>query len=164
MPAPKKAPKAPPYKIIQDTREQQPFKFAVGKECEDVIVRKLDVADYSLEGYEDILLIERKLSVSEISGNLIGKDYERFERELTKLNEVPHAYLLLEFTANDVLQYPWGEKSLPLNVKRRIKITGKFILKRLVQIQMKFPNIRIVFAGTRAKEYALAIFSEITDA
>lgn len=153
----------PPFKIIQDTREQQPFQFIIGKECESVVVKKLNVADYTLEGYEDTVLIERKLSVSELSNNMVGKDYERFNKELIKLNMVPHAYVLLEFTASDVLQYPWGEKSLPLSVKRRIKITGKFILKRIVQEQMKFPNIRFVFAGTRAKEYVLAIFSEICD-
>lgn len=154
----------PPYKIIQDTREQQPLIFSVGKDCVDLTVKKLNVGDYTLDGYEDSLCIERKLSVSEISGNLTGKDYDRFHRELVKLNGFKHAYLLFEFTVDDILKYPWGEKSLPLSVKRRIKITGKFILKRLTQVQMEFQNIRIVFAGARAKEFAAAIFSEVSDA
>lgn len=151
----------PSYKIIQDTREQTPWKFAVGKDCTDLTVKKLDIADYTLEGLEEILLIERKLSVSEISKNMIGKDYERFERELIRLNEVQHAYLIMEFTLMDLLQYPWGDKNLPLSVKRRIKLTGKFILKKLIQLELKFPNISFVFAGPRGKEFALAIFSEM---
>lgn len=151
----------PPYKIIQDTREQTPWKFAVGKECTDLTVKKLDIADYTLEGLEDIFLIERKLSVSEISKNMIGKDYERFERELVRLNEVRHAYLIMEFTLLDILQYPWGDKNLHISIKKRIKVTGKFILKKLIQLELKFPNISFVFAGPRGKEFSAAIFSEM---
>lgn len=151
----------PPYKIIQDTREQLPWKFSIGKDCTDLTIKKLDVADYTLEGLETVLLIERKMSVGEISKNMIGKDYERFERELIKLNEFKHSYLVMEFTLMDLLQYPWGDKSLPLSVKRRIKLTGKFILKKLIQLELQFPNISFVFAGPRGKEFAAAIFSEM---
>ena len=42
------------YKIVVDTREQKPYKF------DNSITGKLDVGDYSIEGLEDIVAIERK--------------------------------------------------------------------------------------------------------
>ena len=43
-------------KIIVDTREQQPWDF----EFHETAKAKLDTGDYSVEGLENILCIERK--------------------------------------------------------------------------------------------------------
>ena len=54
------------FKIIIDTREQQPWVF----EDYTTANEKLDTGDYSIEGMEDLLCIERKHSIGEIANNI----------------------------------------------------------------------------------------------
>ena len=69
-------------KIIIDTREQKPLAFNKSKAIEGVIKKKLDVGDYSIEGYEDKIAIERK-SPGDLFGSLFG-GHKRFQKELEK--------------------------------------------------------------------------------
>ncbi len=64
-----------------DTREQAPFTFK-GYDVNPETAT-LPVGDYSLPGFEDRAAIERK-SLDDLIGCLMGKDRERFERELVK--------------------------------------------------------------------------------
>lgn len=67
--------------IIIDTREQLPLDFA--RYDTDVKRATLTTADYSLQGLENVVGIERK-SESDLLGSLTqGRD--RFERELSRL-------------------------------------------------------------------------------
>ena len=58
--------KAPAYKVIKDTREQDGYTFEsfTGRytSCKGMVVKKLDTGDYSLEGLEDRLCIEKRKS------------------------------------------------------------------------------------------------------
>ena len=65
--------------VVTDTREQLPYLFPGCR----LSIRKLDAGDYSLEGYEDVISVERK-SASDFFGS-ITQDRERFERELERL-------------------------------------------------------------------------------
>jgi ERCC4-type nuclease len=57
------------FTIIVDTREQKPWSF----ENYTTAIRKLDTGDYSIEGLEHLLCIERKRSVSEIANKIMQK-------------------------------------------------------------------------------------------
>ena len=67
-------PKARPFTIIKDTREKQGYTFQPSKTqyhvCKGMVSRKLDTGDYSLEGLEDKICIERKASVVELANNV----------------------------------------------------------------------------------------------
>ena len=82
-----KMPKIQPFKIIKDTREQEGYTFEPSSsryhKCEGMVVRKLDTGDYSLEGLEDKVCIERKASVVEFANN-IGHDAVRFAKEIER--------------------------------------------------------------------------------
>lgn len=73
-------------RIIIDTREQKPYMFA-GRQT---LLRKLDIGDYSLEGFEDQFAIERK-ELNDLIGCMVNKgdikNRERFERELDRARE-----------------------------------------------------------------------------
>lgn len=73
--------KTQPLRIIQDSREQCPFRFE-GYPVE-VEVAGLEAGDYSLAGFERRVSIERK-SLSDLIGCLSG-DRARFEKELARL-------------------------------------------------------------------------------
>ena len=76
----------------------------------DVTVRihsvdhKMDTGDYALQGYEDVVLIERKGSLREIAGYCLTKDgRRRFINQVDRLKEqAKKPYLLLEGTPQDL--------------------------------------------------------------
>jgi len=61
-------PKSKPILII-DTREKQPWCFDDDDDFQEIIHRKLDYGDYSIEGLEDRIFIERKSSANELLSN-----------------------------------------------------------------------------------------------
>jgi hypothetical protein len=150
------------FTVIKDSREREGWSFIKSERCLGTQTTALKVADYSISGFEDIFLIERKLTVNEFAANISGKDFARFERELEKLNKIKHAYVVLEFTLADLVGYPWTDSSLPYMIKRRIKMNGKFLLNLYLNISLKYPNIDFIFAGSSGKELALSLFSTIS--
>lgn len=146
------------FKVIIDTQEKKNFwTFDESDICEGSIKKHLKTGDYSLEGFEGVLSIERKANVAEIAGNIVE---DRFERELERLNEFPYAYLILEFTADDVLAYPYGS-GLPPKLYNKVKLSGNFIMSKLLGYMFRYPNIKIIFAGTQGKRIAEFIFKKV---
>jgi hypothetical protein len=144
------------FTIIADTREQTPWDF----ENYTVAHRKLDTGDYSIEGLEDVLAIERKRSVSEIANNISEK---RFDDVLSRLQNYKHKFILIECTLNNILDYPIGS-TVPKKLWNNLKITGKYILKYLTEISLKY-DIHIIYCGNRenAEEYALSIMKRMVE-
>ncbi len=88
------------FAIITDSREQKPFIFP-GYE---VIVKKLDAGDYSIEGSADRVAVERK-SLSDLFGT-VGKGRARFVRELERLSKFDYAAIVCEGSWQDVFFNP----------------------------------------------------------
>lgn len=85
------------FVIIADTREQQPYDFP----CETVR-RALVAGDYSVEGLEDQVAVERK-SLSDFVHTVIH-DHERFGRELLLLSTYAAACVVVEADLDAVLR------------------------------------------------------------
>ena len=90
--------------IIVDTREQVPYAFG----SRQVVRQALPAGDYSVEGYESTIAVERK-TLEDFVHSVI-RDRERFKKELAKLAEYPHACVVVEAGLPDVLlsRYPSG--------------------------------------------------------
>lgn len=144
------------FNIIIDTREQKPWAFA---EC-NTIRKKLDTGDYSIEGLEHILCIERKNSVSEIANNI---SESRFKDELNRMQNYLYKFILLEFSLDDVLQYPKGS-NLPPRVWSKIKIRPAYILKFLTELQI-YHDIHILFCDNpeSAEQMAFSIIKRVNE-
>lgn len=127
-----------------DTRENKPYTFPECDWCEGHIVEKLNVGDYSIVGLEDILTVERKASTAEWAQNVIDK---RFDRELEKMSQYKYGFIVLEFDMETLLKYPVGS-GIPTNKWSKIQLTGDFLLKRLLEYQIKY-NTKILLCGNR---------------
>lgn len=136
------------FKVIIDTREQQPWQF------ERTIAehKKLDTGDYSIEGYEEILCIERKKSVSEIANNITES---RFKDVISRMNTYKYSFLILEFSLSDIYRYPVGS-NVPKHMWNKIKISPGFIIKNLLELQIK-NNIQILFCDNPANATKIAL-------
>lgn len=128
----------PNFTIIIDTREQQPWTF----EHYATAHRKLDTGDYSIEGLETVLAIERKKSINEIANNIIEP---RFADVIARLAQYKYSFLLLEFDIENVLSYPIGS-NLPKRMWDKVKISPAFIMKHILDWQLKY-NIKVLFCG-----------------
>jgi len=123
------------FTIIQDTREKKPWTFKATGSIRDVKVIKLDTGDYSIEGLEEIFMVERKASVDELFQSL-GVQWERFEREMERAKPYKYKYLVIEANMRDIYRG-----------SRYSKMSGKFIMSRLVYLQLKY-KVQVIFAGS----------------
>lgn len=142
------------FNVIIDTREQHPWEF----ETIEKTIAKLDTGDYSLKGFEDLFCIERKASVSEFANNITEK---RYVDVVERLSNIKYSFLLLEFDLYDLLRYPEGS-NVPKRIRDKIRITPKFLLKKINELQI-IHNIKVIFCGDpiSAEIMALSIMRKI---
>ena len=158
--------KSPPFTIIRDTREKEGYTFEPSNTryhtCKGMIYRKLDTGDYSIEGLEDRLCIERKASVVELAGN-VGHDRQRFLNEIERMKEFPHKYIILEFSLSDLMMFPEGSSILEKDWGK-VKVTNTFMLKTLMEFQI-FDDIHVIFCDSKknAKWAVLSILKRVNE-
>lgn len=142
------------FTIIIDTREQKPWTF----ETQASASHKLDTGDYSIEGLENLLAIERKRNVAEVANNITEK---RFKDVIERLKNIKHSFILLEFDLEDVMKYPIGS-DIPKRLWDKIRISPSFIVKHLLDLQLEH-NIKVMFCGNsiNAEKIALSIMRRI---
>ena len=142
------------FTIIIDTREQQPWSF----DNYAVANHKLDAGDYSIQGLENILAIERKKSVNEIANNITES---RFEDAIIRLSNHKYAFILLEFEIENILHYPIGS-NLPKRLWDKVKIKPAFLMKHVLDWQLLY-GIKVIFCGSasNAEKIAEYIFKKI---
>ncbi len=101
-------------KIIIDTREQQLLEFD-GWEA-GTLRQCLKTGDYSLEGFKNLIAVERKSLPDLLS--CLGKNRKRFYEQMDRLQEFKYKYLLLETTASTIRKglWRWPENIKPPHV------------------------------------------------
>lgn len=158
-PRQKRTPKPkPPFTVLRDTREQLGWVFAPDEEtgCLGTELSTLKTGDYSLAGYESLLCIERKGSTGEFAQNITQK---RFENELARLQDFPVRFVLLEFSLEDVWNFP-ANSGIPRSRWRYLRTTPEFILKRLLELQFQYQT-PFILCGHLGKEVALSIMQRV---
>lgn len=140
--------KADNFTIIVDTREQNAWEFGNHSTSRT----KLDTADYSIEGLEHLLAIERKQSVSEVATNITEK---RFPAFLERMSDIPHKFMLFEFDLEDVYNFPVGSE-IPKSKWDKLKVKNNYILKQISLFHIKY-GIHTVFCGDADNAEKMAI-------
>jgi hypothetical protein len=111
----------------------------------------LDTGDYSIQGLENILGIERKRNVAEIANNITES---RFKDVVSRMSQLKHSFILLEFELSDVLKYPIGS-TVPKRLWDKIRITPAYLLKHLTNLQLEH-NIKVLFCGNSVNAERMA--------
>ena len=89
------------FVILVDTREQKPFDFG-----NIPIIRKtLDSADYSIKGFTNRLLVERKASPSELL-QWMTTGRHRMNRVLDELVDIQFRLVVCEFGYEEFMRFP----------------------------------------------------------
>ncbi|MBL7132879.1 MAG: ERCC4 domain-containing protein [Phycisphaerae bacterium] len=85
------------FRIVIDTREQEAWGF----DC-PTVRRKLPAGDYSVDGLETAVAVERK-SLGDFASTVIHH-FERFAAELDRLRQYEAACIVVEADLDDVLR------------------------------------------------------------
>jgi ERCC4-type nuclease len=139
-----------PYTLLIDTREQAAWDFkgmqADMKDGGGTIILKtkragLKTGDYSIEGLEDQVAIERK-SLEDFF-HCVGSDRSRFENQLERLNALPCGRMVIEADWERMLRGCPNSKLKP-----------KTVVRSVISWQMDaFPNVHWWFMpGKRLAE------------
>ena len=132
-------------RIITDTREQRPYTLTIPDKYE-IIRRALPAGDYSIEGLETLISIERK-SLDDWIGTILNSR-GRFRRELLKLQNYCFAAVVIEGSVSDILA-----GSYISNVK------PDALLGMSCQLMLQYSPIHFVYAGDRP--HAARMVSEL---
>lgn len=129
--------------LIADTREQRPYVFDRERHNVEVVVETLKTGDYTARGAEHFIRIERKGSISDLAA-CVGKERERFERELERLLEFPRRFLLMEFTMQQMLDW-----TAPNAAYCSRHLHGTHLVGTVLAWSGRY-GIHPIFAGSRA--------------
>lgn len=159
---PKKvAKRAKPYTVIRDDREKEGkgWNWVEHRACLGTTKKRLKTGDYTLLGHEGVLSIERKGSVVEFVSNLHQK---RFIAELVRMEKFPVRAVILEFEFSDLTDWPASGNLPPGKLPKHLSYPG-CALAAFWKVQMRFPTIPFIFAGTRGKEAASSLFKRVIE-
>ncbi len=146
------------YTVIRTKNEQLGWSFAPSDRCLGTIPGTLKTGDYSLVGYEKLFVIERKGSSGEFAQNVVQ---DRFEKELVRLEEFVHPFIILEFTLEEIVSFPVNS-GIPEEKWSELRVKPLFFMKRLNELNLQY-RTKILFCGGRGWELASSLFKRITE-
>lgn len=95
------------FQIIIDTREQQPYRFRDVQ----VVRSALKTGDYSVNGLESVVSVERK-SLNDFVNTIIhGR--KRFKAELLRMKRIQYRCLVLEANIDDIMEHRYHSRTSP---------------------------------------------------
>jgi len=136
--------------LVIDTREKTPWDFSYDDAFERVVYRKLDSGDYSIEGMENIIVVERKASVDELYNNFLKEKKRRIYAEFERLENHPFKFLVVEATCEDIMnphQYYVNKKKIN---KQSPKMPVAVVASNLTRLMLEY-NAQVIFGGNRAQ-------------
>jgi DNA excision repair protein ERCC-4 len=128
--------------IVVDSREQRPLEFTLPTER-----GTLQTGDYSIRGLEHFVAIERK-SVNDLVNCLMGKQRERFERELSRGRGLDYFALVIEAESGRT-----GGGPVPQS-----KMNPKAVCQSLMAFSVRY-NLPVFFCPGR--EYAARVIESL---
>lgn len=150
----------PSYTIIRDSREKAGHGWFWEKnmnpkrrppKCDGTITQSLKTGDYSLQGYEDILCVERKESYAELWMNYAERD--RFQAEMERLSTIKHKMVVIE----SVLTREIFDLSPP---QYKTCAPGRAMIRWLMNITAKY-GVPFIPAGACGKYLTQQFFEEV---
>ena len=138
----KKVPKQ--FTVLVDDREKHPWNLPYRTEK-----KRLSTGDYTIEGFENIIAIEKKSGLIELLNDLANGYRPTFERFLKRLSEYPVKCIVVEDTLSN-LSIDRALEHIKYKSKGRARLTAKTIYYWVSEISCKY-GIPIVFVCKKTK-------------
>jgi hypothetical protein len=124
------------FVILYDTREKEPWRF-----MHPCLRATLDTGDYTIQGFERSLRIERKGTAGELAGNC-GGGWKRFSQVVKRLSAFKHKCIICDFALYDVYKEEWHGA-----------VTADIVIGRVSEIMLEY-GVPVLFAGKRGRRTA----------
>ena len=128
-------------KIVIDTRERKPYKFY----GQDVVRKKLDTGDYSIEGFEDVFAVERKAKPDYLRS--ISHTRENFEHEVQRGSKMDEFEVVVEASEEEIRAGDYRAEVPPLSAINTAKAWSR----------SDRYDVPFTWAGSRAAGKALTL-------
>jgi ERCC4-type nuclease len=141
--------------LIVDSREKKSWDFEGDEAFAAVKHHKLDGGDYSIEGLEDIIVIERKATVDELFGNF-SKDKARIRAEFERLRPVKFRFFIIEESFDNImnpLKYYINKRKIN---KRHPKMPVAVVAAGLNDLMLNY-GVHVLFGGNNAQALARSL-------
>ena len=132
------------FKIVIDTREQTPWTFPKEKKPVETIRKKLDVGDYSVEGYEHLITIERK-SLNDMFGTYSNIEKQRraghpssFLQRLQEMRVFRYKVIVIECNATAFMKGPRYYHSTKLPARKYAEMINTFLINTWIAHEIPF--------------------------
>ena len=142
------------FTVIRDTREHENYGWDFTSDGLITINKKLNTGDYSIEGMERILCIERKRSSGEIATN-IGKKGKPWKAELDRMLKIKYPFILCEFSLDTLMKFPEGS-TIPRSKWQYLRMNAKFMASCLMSYKEKY-NVDVIFCQDESEARAKAL-------
>lgn len=148
------------YTVLKDNKEKSGWFFYPDKDCAGMKDVHLKTADYTIEGLEELLCIERKKTVAELSQNITEL---RFAKEIERMMKFKYRYIICEFDMYKITVFP-KESGLPEHIIKKLKIPPGYIKLKISEYERA--GIKVILAGNKYQGFLFAkkIFKEVYDA
>lgn len=115
------------FTIIRDTREKVNHGWSYDPDayCNGTLIKTVHIGDYTVEGLENYVAIERKESIDEFARNCVEK---RWKMCMHRMAACKHKYILFEFSWDDINNYPKSSK-VPNRMRGKLRVPAKYIRK-----------------------------------
>lgn len=151
-----------PFRVLVDTREQQPYTFdGIAGDAKqkrrplavESVRGTIHKGDYSIVGMVENVSVERK-SKADFFGT-VGSWRDRFERELAILNDYTIAFVVVEAVWAEIVLYP----------PRHTQMRHKNLFRTWLAWSCRYRNVHWLFCPTRrfAEEATLRILWRVWD-
>jgi len=135
--------KSRPITVLYDDRERKPWSLPWSMKR-----KRLAAGDYTIEGYAEVMAVEKKSGLVELLGNLSGADRIRFEKALLKLSKLPYKVMVIE---DNYTNWPYALKAIEKKSGGRVVVNKTSLDCWLAKITMQY-GIPVLFAGSPADE------------
>lgn len=106
-------------RIVIDTSEQAPWNFNnFDLAGVDIVRRTLPTGDYTVEGSESLICVERK-SLDDLVKTVVT-DWMRFSRELRRMAAMDVAVIVVEAPVTALLQHQYDSNVNPASVRGKL--------------------------------------------
>ena len=144
------------FTVLRSGQERLNFwDFVEDDFCTGTVQCPVETGDYVIKDAPRLISLERKYSTGEVYNNLFEK---RFTKELERLMEFKYRYIICQFTAQDVIDFP-RRSNIPDRYHDGLKANGSYILSRLASITLKY-NIPVIYAGSASKAVAYTLLKQ----
>ncbi len=124
------------FRIVIDTREQTPWTFLKAKVRPDTVRKMLKVGDYSVEGFEKQITIERK-SLNDMFGTYSDR-LAQFTRKLQEMRVYRYKVIVIECNATAFMKGPRYYRSTKLPARKYAEMINTFLINTWIAHEIPF--------------------------